>query len=259
MQVARSDGPSRRASRRRRGLLLGLLLASTATSAFAFAVYGAIGAKWDELGGAGGPLGQPLSDESPAARGGRFNAFQNGFIYWLPIYGAHAVYGAIGAKWNAMGREAGYGYPLTDELPARNGGRFNDFENGGSIYWSQGTGAQAVYGDIRVRWDALSRERGPLGYPVTSEQDAPDGGRYNDFQNGAIYWKPTTGSHAVYGRIGEKWREIGGPTSACGYPVRDEEDGPGRPGRTRISLFEHGSITWHAATNLAVVQCGRRD
>jgi uncharacterized protein with LGFP repeats len=38
-----------------------------------FAVYGAIGDKYKKLGGAGGVLGAPASDEADAPFGGRFN------------------------------------------------------------------------------------------------------------------------------------------------------------------------------------------
>src|SRR5262245_45376855 len=95
---------------------LGSLLTFIMTSvAFGFAVYGAIGEKYTKLGGERGPLGAPLSDEAPAPYGGRFNNFQNGFIYWHPQTGAFAVWGAIGEKWNEFGRVK-FGYPITDEI-----------------------------------------------------------------------------------------------------------------------------------------------
>jgi uncharacterized protein with LGFP repeats len=232
-----------------------------ATSALAFAVYGAIGDKWASLGGAQGPLGAPLNDESPAANGGRFNAFQHGFIYWRPDIGAHAVIGAIADKWSTLGRETGYGYPVGDDQPAANGGRFSDFDKGGSIYWSAPTGAQAVYGSIRVKWSELGREAGFLGYPVTSELPAFGDGRHSDFQGGMIYWRPATGAHAVYGRIGEKWLASGGAAGPCGYPTSDEKDGPGylvtpgRSTRTRVSSFERGLITWYSYGDRTVLEC----
>lgn len=107
-----------------------LAFLASSSSVSAYQVYGAIGEKRRQLGAESGPLGAPRSDESDAARGGRYNDFQYGFIYWYPNIGAHAVYGLIGEKWNQLGRERGFGYPLTDEQPAKNGGRFNDFESG---------------------------------------------------------------------------------------------------------------------------------
>jgi uncharacterized protein with LGFP repeats len=160
----------------------------TASNAAAFQVYGAIADKWRAMGGQSGPLGAPRSDEADAAHGGRFNNFAHGFIYWHPRLGAHAVYGLIGEKWNAMGRERNLGYPITDELPAAGGGRYNDFENHATIIWHPRTGTHAVYGLIRDRWIALQRESGGCGYPTSDEFDA-EGGRRSNFQRGFITWR----------------------------------------------------------------------
>ncbi|MCM0590516.1 MAG: hypothetical protein HEQ35_16155 [Gloeotrichia echinulata IR180] len=163
---------------------------------YAQAIYGLIFDKWASMGGSRSPVGDPKTDELPAARGGRYNEFQNGFIYWHPNLGAHAVYGLIGVKWNQLGRENGLGYPITDELPAANGGRFNDFENNASIYWHPSTGAYAVYGDIRTQWVSMGRERSRLGYPISDEQSSGSAGqRVSYFQGGAIYWN--SGSRKV--------------------------------------------------------------
>ena len=161
-------------------------------------VYGAIAEKWRQLRGAAGPLGDARTDEADAARGGRFNEFQHGFIYWHPSFGAHAVYGDIGVKWNQMGRERGFGYPLTDELAATGGGRYNDFENG-SIYWHRRTGAHAVYGDIRAKWLSIGG-LGRCGYPKTDEYAD---GRYRrtDFEKGYIRWTKQTGARVFCGTV----------------------------------------------------------
>jgi uncharacterized protein with LGFP repeats len=75
-----------------------------------------------------------------------------------------------------------------------------------------------------------------------------------------IFWKAATGAHAVYGRIGETWLATGGASGPCGYPIGDEQDGPGYlvPGGstpTRISQFEHGAITWYAHGDVTSAQC----
>lgn len=157
----------------------------------ACAIYGKIFDKWSSMGGSSSPLGNCTSDEKPAARGGRYNEFQYGFIYWHPDtkIDVHAVYGEIGKKWNQLGRENGFGYPITDELLAANGGRYNDFENNGSIYWHPDIGAHAVYGDIRTEWVKMGREKSRLGYPISDEQPVGSAGqRVTYFQGGAIYW-----------------------------------------------------------------------
>ncbi len=84
---------------------------------------------------------------------------------------------------------------MTDELGTPDGvGRYNHFSNAGSIYWTPGTGACVVYGDIRKKWESLGWETSYLGYPKSDEVDFPEGGRANEFQNGGIYWWPDTGA-----------------------------------------------------------------
>lgn len=51
-------------------------------------VYGAIGARYDMLGGAKSWLGLPLADEAPFPEGGRASVFEQGTIYWWPDVGA---------------------------------------------------------------------------------------------------------------------------------------------------------------------------
>jgi LGFP repeat len=159
-------------------------------------LYGLIAEKWMMLGGEQSPLGLVLNDESDAFGGGRYNDFQNGSISFSQQTGAHAVYGDIGKKWAELGREHGFGYPLTDEQGASDGGRYNEFQDGKYIYWSPQTGAHAVYGKIAQKWVELGREDSPLGYPVADEEPAPNG-RISRFQHGAIFWSPQTGRAVV--------------------------------------------------------------
>lgn len=153
-----------------------------------FAVYGAIREKWLQLGGDTGPLGPPTSSEAAAARGGRFNGFRAGYIYWHPTFGAHAVYGLIGQFWYAAGHENNFGYPLTDELPGAKGGRYNDFENNATVTWHPTAGTHSVYGFIRNEWIMRGRGGGNCGYP-TSEEFATSNGRRTNFQTGYITWQ----------------------------------------------------------------------
>lgn len=247
------------------GAASSLLLAGV-TPASAFDVYGAIAAKWQQLGGERGVLGPAQSSEADAPGGGRFNKFSNGFIYWRPQTGAFAVYGLIGVKWQQLGGVSGYGYPITDELPADRGGRYNDFDRGGSIYFHPSHGAHAVYGGIRNKWRSLGAERGFLGYPVTDEQQATNLGRFSAFAGGLIYWHPNVGAHAIYGEIGKRWLQLGAERSQCGYPTGDEEDfddgrdgtvyGYGHGSRFRRSKFVNGQILWSKARHQVYVECG---
>jgi hypothetical protein len=163
----------------------------------AFEVHGDIYKKWIALGGM--KWKAPCTDETGAPDGvGRYNHFgdNDASIYWTPSTGAFAIFGDIRKKWAALGWEnSPLGYPVTDETTTPDGvGRYNHFANGGSIYWTPDTGANAVWGDIRKKWESLGWERSYLGYPTSDEVDFSEGGRANSFQNGGVYWWADTGA-----------------------------------------------------------------
>jgi aldose sugar dehydrogenase len=156
-------------------------------------VHGAIRQAWAGMGWERSVLGYPTTDETGTPDGvGRFNHFQRGSIYWTPGTGAREVHGAIRQAWAGMGWErSALGYPTTDERGTPDGvGRFNHFQRG-SIYWTPGTGAHEVRGDIRDAWARSGWERGQLGYPVSDEQPVAGGAR-SDFQRGSILWDAAT-------------------------------------------------------------------
>ena len=74
-------------------------------------VWDQIRARWACL-----PLTKPLLQTGAAITNS-----SSGFIYWKEPIGAHAVYGKIGEKWNQLGRERAFGYPITDEMSAPDG------------------------------------------------------------------------------------------------------------------------------------------
>src|SRR5262245_55794350 len=114
---------------------------------------------------------------------------------------------AIDDKYATLGGPKSFlGVPVGPETTAPDGvGRFRHYQ-GGSIYWTQQTGAYEVHGLIREKWAALAWERGFLGYPLTDETATPDGsGRFNHFQRGSIYWTPQTGAHEIHGSIRDMW------------------------------------------------------
>ena len=180
---------------RTRSLILTLVLCSlNASIAVGFQVYGEIARKWRSLGGAGGTLGAPISDEADVGDGrGRYNNFQGGTIFWSAKSGAHMMNGPIMPKWITLHGGKGFlGYPTTDELiTPDNVGHFAHFE-GGSIYWTPQTRAHEVHGLIRDKWASLHWERGFLGYPTSDEiQDGQY--RRSNFQHGYIRWSEATG------------------------------------------------------------------
>ena len=107
-------------------------------------VRGAIRDVWAQLGWEGGSLGYPTRDEQATADGrGRVSTFGNGAVYWTQARGAYAVYGAINARYAALGGvKSALGYPTSHEF-AVSGGRASNFERG-RITWNARTGAVTV-------------------------------------------------------------------------------------------------------------------
>lgn len=169
-------------------------------------VIGAIHGKWSQLGWERGVLRYPVTDELTTPDGrGRYNHFQGGSIYWHPDTGAYEVHGDIRALWSQIGWERSVlGYPVTDETitPDRIG-RFNHFQ-GGSIYWKPNLGPHFIFGAIRNYWASQGYERNSaLGYPITNEL-APKLGsldRFQDFENGVLFWKKDSRTAAELGRF----------------------------------------------------------
>ena len=93
---------------------------------------------------------------------------------------------------------------------------------------------------------AEATKSGIIGSCVNNEYDVAERGKAQDFQAGTAYWSPETGAHAVIGRIGARYSELGGPTSWLGFPKTGEEKTP--DGRGRYVHFEHGSIYWTPET-----------
>ncbi len=158
-------------------------------------VQGAIAAKWNELGGLSGGLGEPVTDETSTPDGvGRFNNFQGGSIYWTPETGAHEIGGAIREKWANLGWEqSALRYPTSDETATIDwSGRYNTFQRG-LIYWTAATGTYEVQGDIYAYYASINGLDSILGTPTSDETDLPDGsGRYNTFQHGELRWDRAT-------------------------------------------------------------------
>lgn len=120
----------------------GTICWTSATSAHE--VHGAIRSKWLALGGTGGFLGYPRSDES-AMTVGRASQFQGGNVYWSSGNGAHEVHGAILSRYLSLGGTASkLGVPVSDEHSVAVGRR-SDFKHGAIIYNSTTRTTSVVY------------------------------------------------------------------------------------------------------------------
>ncbi|MCZ2836414.1 PQQ-dependent sugar dehydrogenase [Modestobacter sp. VKM Ac-2985] len=198
-------------------------------------------------------LGSPLSPEAGDAEL-RHQVYSGGRMYWSPRAGAHEVHGAVLGTYLAEGGALRHGEPLTDELTAPDGiGRYNHFAGGTSVYWSPATGAHQVGGAIRGVWSGMGWERSIHGYPRGSERSTPNGrGRYNDFQDGGVYWLPGVGARSVHGAIYLTWARFGWEAGRLGFPITDENGTPDGVGR--YNHFEGGSVYWTPGTGAQQVE-----
>jgi uncharacterized protein with LGFP repeats len=191
-------------------------------------------------------LGAPTAPEAGDA-GLRYRTYANGRLYWTPAAGVHEVHGAILAAYLGAGGHVTMGAPTSDELVLPDGGRYATFANNNAVYWKAGIGANAVVGLIADRWVTTGRQAGPHGYPRSSELATPNGrGRYNNFQNGGIYWLPAIGARSVLGAIYSKWGALGYEGGFLAFPRTNEASTP--DGRGRFNHFEGGSVYWTAQT-----------
>ena len=196
----------------------------------AFWVHGAILGKYLEMGGPGGWIGWPQSDETATAAGpGRFSRFQKASIYWGPTTGAHVVYGAIRDKWNNLGAEGGFGLPVSDEqdIPGQPGARQSRFE-GGLITWSPWAGArvtrlfgvspEASRGNIRIQTQGSGGQAVPgpqvnRHLIISAAMDLTDDEFWADDEHGHVEtrderWLDNWDSQAVLQLVGKAGGEL---------------------------------------------------
>jgi SpoIID/LytB domain protein len=121
------------------GFASGAGIYQTNGAAQAFLVAGEFGRRWTAWGGVAG-LGLPIVDETRLGTGaGSYQVFARGKIFSSAGTGMQAVYGAIGAAYDAAGAEwSRLGLPTSGEY-AVPGGTRADFQ-GGWITWNATTG-----------------------------------------------------------------------------------------------------------------------
>ena len=168
------------------------------------------------------PLGWPTSDVLPTGgRDGTYQTYQNGAVYWSPSRGAAAVQGPVLQRWAAQGHENGpLGWPTGDTLRTGGGEGLHQRFDKGSMYWSAASGAHALVGSMATAFTAQGWETGPLGYPTAAAlPTGPRTGTYQNFQRGALYSSPGTGTFPVTGATYDLYRSVGFEGSELGYPT----------------------------------------
>jgi uncharacterized protein with LGFP repeats len=160
------------------------------------------------------------------------------------------VTGSFGELWRSTGAEAGFlGQPTSGEVPIRNGGVFQNFQ-GGTLYWTAPTGAHSVSGDFLRFYGAQGYENGFLGYPTSQENPIRNGGVYQNYQGGTLYWTAATGTHSVSGAFGQLYGSRGWENGDFGYPTSQEV--PIRGGV--FQNYQGGTFYWSATTGAQALQ-----
>ncbi|WP_373427568.1 GH25 family lysozyme [Arthrobacter sp. B3I9] len=203
-------------------------------------------------GAENGLLGYPTTDEiCGLVNGGCYQAYQNGEILWSPATGARiSRSGGIRTLYRNNGAENGLlGYPTTDEICGlTKGGCYQNYQNG-AIIWSPTTGAQlSPKGPIRTLWQQNRFETGPLAYPTSAVVcGLTKGGCYQNYQNGAIIWSPTTGAQlSPNGPIRTLWQQNRFETGPLAYPTSAVVCGLTKGGC--YQNYQNGAIIWSPTT-----------
>jgi hypothetical protein len=166
---------------------------------------------------------------------------------------AFEMHGAILAHYLSLRDRGRLGYLVSDEVPSTmSGGRKSVFEKG-AIYWSPGTRAVHVVGQMYLDYEALGEAR-RIGFPV-SPASPIEGGLEQQFQGARMYYKNgDDNAHEVHGAILTKYLALGGPAER-GFPVTHETDvrkqiGSGTRFSTigKFSEFERCTIYWSSQT-----------
>lgn len=180
---------------------------------------GAIRAKWVAAGSEKGRLGYPTSSQIALTKGGVYQKFQGGAIYWTAATGAHISVGGIRSAWSLQGYEKGpLGYPTTDEVKVASG--YMQGFQGGSIHWSSATAGRSLIGSMNTKFVA-SGGLAVLGFPTAEQAALVNGGLTQAFQKGTLVGTPAKSVHLLSGKIRDTWTAQGAEKGKLGYPTSD--------------------------------------
>jgi hypothetical protein len=153
--------------------------------------------RWDRAGGKKSRLG-PVKVGELVAQGGHRTVFAAGRVY-LSDAGVHTLYkGPILERYLHWDEIAGdLGYPRTNERKVGDGPGKRVVFDGGRIYWSKRTDAQALRdGAILDKYVSLHGAAGRLGFPKTEVIDRA-AFAVAHFQNGSIKYDRATHTTTV--------------------------------------------------------------
>lgn len=210
----------------------------------------------------GAPTSSPTWDVASQSTVRRFTSAD--IRYSEDAGNAFEIHGAIRAEYKALINRSQLGFPVSDEIAgAQRGVRKNLFSQG-AIYWSQRTGAHAVFEELYVAYESAG-EAALIGAPLETEE-AVAGGLCQRFARGEMYLADgATTAFEVHGAILEKFHATGG-ILRWGFPTTNELRvlrpaaggalGEDAPEIGRYSRFANATIYWSPATGAHIVYGG---
>lgn len=121
---------------------------------------------------------------------------------------------------------------------------YQQFQRGYLIY-NSATGAWESKGGIRDYWASIGYQSGIAGYPTGPEiYDGGTGSWAQNYQNGVIIGKGSTGFWFVNASINNRWYTLGNTRSSLGFPVATTVGN----NYSAYQQFQNGYIVYSAAT-----------
>src|SRR6201987_1839252 len=157
---------------------------------------------------------------------------------------------AINMAWRAAGGPSGtLGAKQGDQYPMGGDGLAQNFD-GGKIFFSPATGANAIESDVLAKYESLGGPGGSLGFPIANEADGglKPASRVSPFaaaDKPVIFWPPNHGAFVVRGAIKAAWDKLGGPPGKLGAPVAEQTANKD----VLTQKFTGGQIAWNQAKN----------
>ncbi len=170
----------------------------------------------------GGALGWPKGNVgwSSARDGGEYQTFANGTITWQESRGAFFIPKPVWEARNQAGGLAGTGWPtgVVKTSGAGAGGKYQYFEDG-AITWQESRGAFFI---PQPMWEARNQAGGlaGTGWPTAAvgTSSAGTGGKYQNFEKGAMAWNDKRGAFFVPKAIWDARKKVGG-LAGLGWPT----------------------------------------
>lgn len=189
-------------------------------------------------------------------------------IYYTVGKGAFAVDTEEMTKYDALGQD-NWGTVVSDAKDTKTGGC-------GYIDVIRNDGVEGIItcqflldGDVYKKYKELNRWDGPLGLPTTNVKltvtNASDKGVFASFQNGAIWYSPTSGAAGLWGKVLKLYAAIDWERSWLKYPT--ESCDPNKGDANQKVSFQNGSIgvgssgacgNYYDSSGLSVLQTGAK-